>query len=47
MVFDGVVRAALQQIGYISPFVGLISVQEVKDPFFFTAPSGASLDHGV
>lgn len=47
MVFDGVVCATLQQIGYICPFVGLIPVKEVKDPFFFSAPSGASLDHGV
>ena len=47
MVFDGVVRAALQQVGDISPFVGLIPVQEVKNPFFFSAPSGASLDHWV
>lgn len=47
VILDGVVSTALQEVGNISPFVGLVSVEEVKDPFFLSCPSGVSLDHRV
>lgn len=47
MVFDGVISATFQNIGNISPLVGLISIQKIKNPFFLGGPLSVSLDHGI
>ena len=36
MVLDRVVGSSLKDVGDVSPFVCLVSVQEVENPFFFS-----------
>ena len=47
VIFNGVVCTAFKEVGDISPLIGLISIQEVEDPFFFSSPSSASLNPGI
>lgn len=38
MVFDCVVRSSLQNLGYLSPFVGNLAVHQEEHPLFFLSP---------
>ena len=39
VVLDGVVSATLEHLGYLSPLVAVVSVHQIEDPLFLTAPA--------
>lgn len=47
MVLDGIVGSTLQNVSDVSPFVGLISVQKIKDPLLIRGPLSVPLDKRV
>jgi hypothetical protein len=47
MILDGVVSPAFENIGDVSPFVCLVSVQQIKDPFLFSGPGSLPLNHWI
>jgi len=47
MILDGVVGPAFEDICDVSPFVCLVSVEQIKDPFLFSGPGSLPLDHWI
>lgn len=47
MILDCVVCSALKNVGNISPFVGFVTIQKIKNPLFFAGPWSLPLDHRV
>ena len=47
MILDGVVGPAFENICDVSPFVCLVTVEQIKDPFLFSGPGGLPLNHWI
>jgi hypothetical protein len=47
MILDGVVSPAFENIGDVGPFVCLVSVEQIQDPFLFSGPRSLPLNHWI